>query len=82
MIAPTQHPADFVVEVPATSKYLTAVSRKVLPSLSGTLQASGDRSNATRISVLERKQAELVLKQAELEKRVLDIELVLKKLVA
>ena len=81
MTAPTQHPADFVVEVPATSKYLTAVPQKVLPSLSGTLQASGDGSNATRISVLERKQAELVLKQARLEKRVSDIELVLKKLV-
>jgi len=80
--APTQHPADFVVEVPATSKYLTAVPRKVSPSLSGASQASGNRSNATRISVLERKQAELVLKQAGLEKWVLDIELVLKKLVA
>ena len=74
-MAPTQHLAGFIVEVPATSQLLTAATRKVLRSISDASPASDDGSNAIRFAKLERK-------QAELEKRVSSIELTLKKLSA
>jgi len=72
-MAPTQHPAGFIVEVPATSQLLTAATSKVSHSISDVLPVSDDGSNAVRFAELERK-------QAKLEKRVSSIELTLKKL--
>ena len=74
-MAPTQHLAGFVVEVPATSQLLTAATRKVSCSISDASPASDDGSNAVRFAELERK-------QAKLEKRVSSVELTLKKLAA
>jgi len=72
-MAPTQHLAGFVVEVPATLQLLTAATQKVSHSISNALPASDDGSNAIRFAELERK-------QAKLEKRVSSVELMLKKL--
>ena len=56
---PAQNSTEFVVEVPAVSKYLKAKGQKASLSHTSALPASADGSNAARITVLERKMEEV-----------------------
>ena len=59
MTIPAQNSTEFVVEVPATSKYLKAKDQKASPSHTSASPVSDDGSNAARIAVLERKMEEV-----------------------
>ena len=52
---PAQNSTEFVVEVPAISKYLKVKGQKASPSHTSASPASDNGSNALRIAMLERK---------------------------